>query len=234
MIIQVRFAMISELLSQLTTFSLNLIEEFGYAGIAVISFLENVFTPIPSEAVIPFAGILVAQGKMDAIGVWIASTAGGLLGSLVFYYIGYVLGAERVYRFVARWGKWFFITKGDVDKSINWFNRFGGISVFFGRLIPQVRSFISIPAGITRMSPLSFALLTALGSGIWIGFLEWLGIFFGERFVLFEPFFKVIDVVFVLVVTIIAAYFLITRYRSSKKRSMQTPQHNTLKSENLE
>jgi len=205
--------MISELLVYLTEFSLSLIERFGYVGIAIISFLENVFTPIPSEAVIPFAGVLVAQGKMNAIAVWISSMVGGVLGSLVFYYLGYWLGTERIYGFVAKWGKWLFIQTKDVDKSIRWFERFGNISVFLGRLIPQVRSFISIPAGITKMPLPSFIMLTTLGSGIWIGFLVWLGIFFGENFTIFEPFFDAIDVIFVVTVVIIAAYFLITRYR---------------------
>jgi len=225
--------MLSELLAQLTTFSLGLIEQFGYVGIAMISFLENVFTPIPSEAVIPFAGVLVAQGKMNAIWVWVSSMIGGLFGSFVFYYLGFMLGTERVYRFVDRWGKWFFIKRTDVDKSIAWFDRFGNISVFLGRLIPQVRSFISIPAGITKMSLPSFILLTTLGSGIWIGFLVWIGVFFGENFTVFEPFFDAIDIVFVITVVIVAAYFLITRYSMSRntKSEILNPKQDPLANE---
>lgn len=226
--------MLSDLLAQLTTFSLNLIEQFGYVGIAIISFLENVFTPIPSEAVIPFAGVLVAQGKMNAIWVWVASMIGGVLGSLVFYYLGYLLGTERVYAFVAKWGKWFFIQSKDVDKSVQWFERFGNISVFLGRLIPQVRSFISIPAGITKMPLPSFIVLTTLGSGIWIGFLVWLGIFFGENFTIFEPFFDAIDIIFVLTVVIIAAYFLITRYKQKGDSIKLETQDSSVEEQNEE
>ena len=213
--------MITDILAYLTDYSLMLIEKFGYLGIAVISFLENVFTPIPSEAVIPFAGVLVAQGKMNAIAVWVSSMIGGILGSLVFYYLGYVLGLDRVYAFVRRWGKWFFLKTEDVDNSRKWFERFGEWSVFIGRLIPQVRSFISIPAGITRMNLPTFIVLTTLGSGIWIGFLEWIGIYFGENYHVFEPIFNAMDIVFVIVVVLGLAYFLNTRVRKKHKSIQQ-------------
>ncbi len=200
--------MLTDILGRLSQFSLDLIEQFGYVGIAIVSFLENVFTPIPSEAVMPFAGVLVAQGKMDPIVVWLAAVVGGLAGSLVFYALGYWLGTERVYLFVDRWGKWFFISQKDLKKAEGWFNRFGQASVFVGRLIPQVRSFISIPAGMTRMPLLSFMMLTTIGSGIWLGFLVWIGYYFGHNYRVFLPIFDMIDILFVATVVILVLYFL--------------------------
>lgn len=207
--------MITAILEYLTTFSLDMIERFGYLGIAIISFLENVFTPIPSEAVIPFAGVLVTQGRMNAVAVWVASMVGGLLGSLVFYYFGYWLGIERMGAFVDKWGKYFFLRHDDVSKAQFWFERYGDKSVLIGRLIPQVRSFISIPAGMTKMPVGRFLFLTTVGSGIWIAFLEWLGIYLGENYTVFEPIFDAIDIVFVLVVLSLVGYFVFSRRKTA-------------------
>lgn len=208
--------MLTELLGTLSQFSLDLIERFGYLGIAVVSFLENVFTPIPSEAVMPFAGVLVAQGRMDPVAVWVAAVGGGLVGSLVFYALGYWLGTERVYLFVDRWGKWFFISRKDLQKAEGWFNRFGHASVFVGRLIPQVRSFISIPAGMTRMPLLPFMALTTIGSGIWLGFLVWIGYYFGHNYRVFMPIFDMIDILFVATVVILILFFLYRKQHTIK------------------
>ena len=203
--------MITDLLTYLTELSLNIIDQFGYLGIAIISFLENVFTPIPSEAVLPFAGVLVTQGKMDPYAAWASSMVGGLLGSLVFYYFGYWLGVDRVYEFVGKYGKWFFLKIEDVTRSEKWFDRFGAPSVLIGRLVPQVRSFISIPAGMTKMPLPQFLFLTAVGSGIWNAFLEWLGIYFGENYETFLPILDKVDLIFVIVVFSLIAYFVWTR-----------------------
>lgn len=211
--------MITELLAILSNYSLDLIERFGYFGLALVSLLENIFTPIPSEAVIPFAGVLVAQGRMNLFGVWFSSMSGTLVGSVIFYYVGYWLGVDRLYPLVARWGKYFFITTQDIQKSQSWFNRFGTFSVLLGRLIPQVRSFISIPAGMTRMPLLQFVLFTTIGSGIWTAFLMWLGIYFGENYTVFLPIFRKLDIVFVLLVMLAVGYFVYTRL--SKKRSQR-------------
>jgi membrane protein DedA with SNARE-associated domain len=206
--------MLTELLSLLSQYSLDLIERFGYIGIAVVSFLENVFTPIPSEVVIPFTGVLVAQGKMDPVLVWFAAVTGSIAGSMVFYGLGYWLGTNGLYLFVERWGKWLFISKKDIQKSERWFERFGNISVLIGRLIPQVRSFISIPAGITRMPFWTFVFLTGIGSGIWLAFLEWLGFYFGQNYTAFLPIFRVMDVIVVAVLVILLLYFI---YRKKVK-----------------
>ncbi|MCA9390364.1 DedA family protein [candidate division WWE3 bacterium] len=215
--------MITELLSILSNYSLQLIDQFGYLGIAIVSFLENIFTPIPSEAVIPFAGVLVTQGKMNIFAVWASSMAGTLLGALVFYYLGHALGVERIYGLVDKWGKYFFIKQKDIQKSEDWFTRFGHVSVFLGRLIPQVRSLISIPAGITKMPLTSFLLLTTLGSGLWTAFLEWLGIYFGDNYTIFLPIFRKLDIIFIIVFVILLIYFLYPRItrRSTDQNSIE-------------
>ena len=217
--------MITEVLTWLTEFSLNLIDQFGYVGIAIISFLENVFTPIPSEAVLPFAGVLATQGRMNPLTAWVASMVGGVLGSLVFYYLGYWLGVARVYDFVGKYGKWVFLKVDDVTRSEKWFDRFGPASVLLGRLVPQVRSFISIPAGMTKMPLPQFLVLTTIGSGIWNGFLEWLGMYFGENYEVFLPIFRKIDIIFVLVVIALVGYFFWVRVvRKKDEQSLLVPE----------
>lgn len=160
----------------------DLIAEHGYLAIVLLMFLENIFPPIPSELIMPFAGYAVAKGDINPIGAVVAGSAGSLLGALAWYGIGYGLGAERLGRVAGRYGRWLTISESDVDRAQRWFDRYGGAAVCIGRLIPAVRSVISAPAGIAHMGLLRFLLWSTIGTIVWTGVLTGLGYMLGTRF----------------------------------------------------
>ncbi len=171
----------AQLLEQLAELIQNIILTFNYPGIFGITFIETVFPPIPSELVMPFAGFEVAAGQLNLIGVLLAGTLGSTLGALVLYYIG-AWADERIIRsFVRRYGRWFLLSEDDIDRALKVFGRYGEAVIFFGRMMPIIRSLISIPAGMNRMPLPRFLLFTALGTGAWIAFLTIAGVVLGEN-----------------------------------------------------
>ena len=129
--------------------------------------LENIFPPIPSEAILPLAGFLAGEGKMWLPGVILAATLGAVVGALILYYVGVLFGDARLRRLVQRYGKWFSIKESDLDSANAWFDRHGGLAVMICRVVPIVRSLISIPAGLRRMPLPQFVLYTAAGALVW-------------------------------------------------------------------
>jgi len=147
----------------------------GTVGVAFLMFLENVFPPIPSELVMPLAGFISARGGMALWAVILAGTIGSVAGALLWYWIGYKLGEERLYRLVNRHGRWLTVDACDIARASDWFRRHGAWAVFLGRMVPGIRTFISVPAGIAGMSMTPFLIYSMVGSAIWTGFLAWLG-----------------------------------------------------------
>lgn len=145
----------------------DFIDRAGYLGVFLLMLVENVFPPIPSELIMPLAGFTAAQGKLNVILVVLAGAAGSLLGALFWYYVGRWLGRERLQRFAARHGRWLTLTPGQVDEARDWFGRHGAAAVFLGRLVPTVRTLISVPAGVAAMPLTRFLAFTALGTGLW-------------------------------------------------------------------
>lgn len=160
----------------------DLISEHGYLALFMLMFLENVFPPIPSELIMPFAGYAAARGDIHPIGALVAGSAGSLLGALAWYVVGYRLGAERFRRIVKRHGRWLTLSESDVDRAQRWFDRYGGVAVCVGRLIPAVRSVISVPAGIAQMELRRFLMWSSVGTVAWTGLLAGLGYLLGTRF----------------------------------------------------
>ena len=159
----------------------EVINQFGYLAIILLIAAENIFPPIPSEVILTFGGFMTAESNMTITGVIIASTAGSVGGAIVLYYIGSILGKERMKRLVMKYGKWLRVTTEDIDKSYSWFNRYGAWTVFFCRFIPLIRSLISIPAGMSGMGMVKFLLLTTAGTFIWNTVLVNLGASVGEN-----------------------------------------------------
>ena len=157
---------------------IHLMEILGGPGVGIAILLENLFPPIPSEVVLPLGGFTVAQGSLSFASVLIWSIVGSVVGAYLLYGIGAWLGAARL-RKIADW-MWL-VRASDVDAAMNFFHKYGKPSVFIGRLIPGVRSLISIPAGLDRMSLLTFGLWTTLGSGIWNAILIYLGFVLGDN-----------------------------------------------------
>lgn len=159
----------------------GVVESLGYVGVAVLIALENVFPPIPSELVLPLAGFLAGQGEMAFVGVVAAATAGSVIGALVLYGLGRWLGEKRVRAIVKRYGKFAMIGEDDIDRSEEWFDKHGRKAILIGRLVPFVRSFISVPAGFCGMGLGRFVIYTTIGSAIWNSALVGLGWFLGEQ-----------------------------------------------------
>ncbi len=171
----------AELLDQLRLLVEGAVEALGYAGILLVMLLENVFPPIPSELVMPFAGFLVADGKLSFAGVITAGTAGSVLGALLLYAVGWWAHEPVVRRFLRAYGRYLRISEHDLDRSLAVFTRYGMIIVLAGRLVPMVRSLVSLPAGINRMPLLPFVAYTTLGSALWNTLLGYTGYLLGEN-----------------------------------------------------
>src|SRR3954467_15421623 len=161
----------------ITGWLLDLVDKLGAVGVGVSILLETIIPPIPSEAVLGLAGVLINDGRMSIIPVILCATAGSILGAIFFYYIGLALGPRRSHAFLDRLP---LVETEDVDRTFAWFERHGRSAVFLGRMVPIVRSFISVPAGVARMPPGRFVLFTAMGSLIWNTVLVCLGVAAGD------------------------------------------------------
>ncbi|GDX33174.1 alkaline phosphatase-like protein [Actinomycetes bacterium] len=162
------------MLGDLANWVQDVINQFGYFGVALLVVIENVFPPIPSEIVLPFAGFVaqqgsagVAQSDTSVIGMMIAATIGSVVGALILYVISSAIGPERLRAFVQRFGRWFGVKQTDLLRAEAWFDRRSFVAVLVGRCVPLIRSIVSIPAGFRRMKLMSFILLTAVGSAVW-------------------------------------------------------------------
>lgn len=154
----------------------------GYPGIVALMALESSFFPFPSEVVLPPAGYLAAQGRMNAYGALAAGIGGSVLGAVVNYVLAVRLGRPLLHRY----SKYLLIKEDSLTRSETFFRRHGEISTFVGRLIPVIRQYISLPAGIARMNLGRFALYTALGAGIWCAILTWIGWYLGKNMEVFR------------------------------------------------
>jgi membrane protein DedA with SNARE-associated domain len=171
----------SDLVNQIAIFIESLVLAIGYPGIFLIMLLENLIPPIPTDPLLPFAGILAAQGMMTVVGVWVSAVAGAVAGSLALYMLGRQAGEPFVRGLVRRYGRWLQIDEPALDRTFRLANKYGVLFVFVGRSIPVLRSAVSLTAGMSRMSLPAFALLSALNSLLVTGFWIFAGYFLGEN-----------------------------------------------------
>ena len=143
------------------------IEHHGFAGVAALTFFETVFPPIPSELVMPLAGMAAAKGHLTLAGAIFAGALGSMLGNIGFYMVARQLGGVRLEAFIARYGRWLTMRPADLRHIERWFDRYGGPATFFGRMVPGVRSIISVPAGLMRMPLAVFLAWSTAGTLIW-------------------------------------------------------------------
>ena len=160
----------------------RLIEQSGYLGIGFLMFLETVFPPIPSEVIMPVAGMTASRGGLSLIGVIASGTAGAMLGNIVWYLAARALGHDRLEPFVRRYGKWITISWRDVERAHHWFDRHGFMFVMTGRIIPTIRSLVSVPAGLLDMRFRNFVIASTIGTAIWTTFLTMVGVKLKEEF----------------------------------------------------
>ncbi|MBE9208186.1 DedA family protein [Nostoc sp. LEGE 06077] len=168
----------------------NTISSLGYVGIALLMFVENLFPPIPSELIMPLAGFTARANpdKLNILGVFFAGVVGSVAGALVWYYPGKFLGEQRLKRWADQYGKWLTISSKDITKAKHWFDSQGSKAVLIGRLVPGVRTLISVPAGISNMPLLPFLFYTTLGSAAWVGLLTYSGYVLGSQYELVDKY----------------------------------------------
>ncbi|WP_312518953.1 DedA family protein [Massilia sp.] len=156
-------------------FITEFMQNSGYFGVFALMALENIFPPIPSELIMPFAGFVAARGDLSVVGVLIAGTAGSVAGALPWYYAGKVYGKERLEKLADRHARWLTVTHGDIEHAMDAFEKHGRKVVLLGRLIPAIRTLISVPAGLAKMPLAQFLLYSTVGSLLWTGILTGAG-----------------------------------------------------------
>ena len=166
----------------MTDWTIRLIDQTGYVGIFLLMFLETIFPPIPSEVIMPVAGARAARGPLALWGVIASGTAGAMLGNLFWYALARVIGMKRFRPFIENYGRWLTMDWDDVEKSERLFGRFGGAIVSVGRMLPTIRSVISIPAGLLSMRLKTFVVWSTLGTAIWTAVLATAGWGLGMAF----------------------------------------------------
>ena len=187
----------------LTTYIVNIIASIGYVGIFLLMAIESACTPLPSEIVMPFSGFAAQRGELNFFMVVLAGSLGCLAGSMIAYTVGYYGGRP----FLEKYGKYVFIKKHDIDLATRWFDRYGGKAVFLARLLPIVRAFISLPAGIARMDVKRFALYSFVGSVPWCLALAYVGVLLGDNWEKLESYWVYFDVLTVIGIITVVVYF---------------------------
>ncbi len=196
--------MFGDIILILGKFVIKSVSGLGYFGVILMMAIESAAVPLPSEVIMPFAGFLISQGKMTLLGATIAGAFGSLVGSAILYWIGYYGGRPLV----ERYGKYVFISKHDMEKSDNFFNRYGSGAIFFSRMMPIVRTYISLPAGIARMNFKNFTVYTFLGSVPWCFALAYIGKFLGDNWNSLEGYFRKFDYAVLAVIVVLVILFI--------------------------
>lgn len=202
--------MIDKIITILATFIIGSIGALGYGGIVLMMGIESACIPLPSEIIMPFSGFLVFQGRFTLLGVTLAGSAGCLLGSIIAYLVGIYGG--RI--FIEKYGRYFLISKHDLEMADNFFNKYGASAIFFSRLLPVIRTFISLPAGIARMNFNKFAVYTFLGSIPWCFALAYIGKKLGDHWDILGQYFHKFDAAIIVLFIAGIIWFIINRFNN--------------------
>ena len=203
---------IEALIAELGRFVVTMISKFGYTGILITMAIESACIPLPSEIIMPFSGYLVSTGQFSMLGVTMAGAIGNVLGSLVAYYVG-VWGGRP---FVESYGPYFLVSRRDLEMADRWFLKYGEAAVLISRMLPVVRTFISLPAGIVRMNVLKFILFSFIGAVPWCYLLAYIGLKLGERWDGLREYFHHLDVVIGAALVLGFGYFLWSHWPRAK------------------
>src|SRR5688500_17434977 len=205
-------SMIEWLIEQLGRFVIAAISTFGYTGILITMAIESACIPLPSEIIMPFSGYLVSTGQFSMLGVTMAGAIGNVLGYLVAYYVG-VWGGRP---FVEQYGQYFLVSRRDLEMADRWFLKYGEAAVLISRMLPVVRTFISLPAGIVRMNVPRFVLFSFIGAVPWCYLLAYIGLKLGERWDGLREYFHHLDVVIGAALVLGFGYFLWSHWPRAK------------------
>lgn len=186
----------------------SLISTYGYFAVFVLMTAESALIPIPSEITMTFAGFLSGIGIMN---FWLAvliGALGNLIGSLLAFWLGRAMGESWVRMAIRKWGKWILVHEKDFDRALSWFQRYGQGITFTSRLLPIVRTFISLPAGIADMSVVKFGIFTFIGSFLWSGVLAYLGLKLGQNWEMVDPYFRKFQLAIVAVIAVLVGLYI--------------------------
>ncbi len=204
------------MIAQFSSLIIQLIQSTGYLGIFILMTLESTLIPIPSEVVMPFSGFLVEQHHLSFLWVVVAGTLGNLAGSLIAYGLGFWLEENLVFSLIRKYGKFLLFSTHDYEKSKKWFTNYGDKAVLVSRVLPVVRTFISLPAGVCRMNIKKFSVFTVIGSLFWSIFLISIGYYLGSKWNNFEGYFRKFDIVIVIGVMLLAGFYIYHKKSSLK------------------
>ncbi|MBI3282808.1 DedA family protein [Candidatus Curtissbacteria bacterium] len=195
---------------------INLIESTSYAGIFILMAAESALIPIPSEITMPFSGFLASQGKLSFWLVVTAGTIANLVGSYIAYYIGYFLEETVLLNLIKKYGKFILVTEHEYERAHRWFTKYGDKIIFISRLLPGVRTVISLPAGMFEMNIKKFTIYTILGCFIWSTFLTYIGFILGENWTALEGYFRKFEIILAVMIAAGVVWYI-------KKRLTQSP-----------
>jgi len=198
----------TSILAQVASLIIRIISGSGYFGVSLLMAIESACIPVPSEVIMPFSGFLVASGKFSFLPLIIFGALGNLIGSMVAYWVG-ISGGRK---FLEKYGKYILLRKEELDKSEKFFQKYGSLSVFFARLLPIVRTFISLPAGIAKMPFWRFSVYTFSGSLIWSGFLAYIGVLLGKNWQNIEIYFRNFDWIIGILLIVGIVYFIYKKF----------------------
>lgn len=200
--------------------AVGVMETLGAPGAGLVVAIENLFPPIPSEVILPLAGFTAAQGSFSLLSAILWTTAGSVVGALVLYELGRVVGRDRVKHLA---GKLPLVNENDIDVAERWFTRHGPKAVFFGRMLPIIRSAISVPAGVEKMPVLQFLAYTVAGSAIWNTVFIVAGYQLGEQYTAVERYAEVLQYVVIAVVLLLVAWFVASRLVRRQRARADVP-----------
>lgn len=194
----------------------GLMDSMGYLGILLLMILENLFPPIPSELIMPSAGFAAARGEMSLPIVILMGVLGSVIGTLPLYYIGRAFGEERLVAWADKHGKWLTLSGKDIRKADDWFDQHGTKAVLFGRMVPGIRSLLSLPAGMSEMPMPKFLIYSAIGSGLWATALAYAGYVLGENYDRVEQYISPISKIVLAAVVVAAVAWFLKRRRDQQ------------------
>jgi membrane protein DedA with SNARE-associated domain len=199
-------------------FLTEFISSYGYFAVFLFMTLESCLIPIPSEVTMVFGGFLSGLGILNIWVVILIGAIGNVIGSLLAYWLGEKMGEEWIRMAIKKWGKWILIHIDDFDKALSWFKKYGQGITFGSRLLPIVRTFISLPAGIAKMDLKLFTLLTFIGSFIWSGVLAFVGLKLGQNWQAVEPFFRKFQFLIIGVFVVLVILYIIRHVKKIKNK----------------
>ena len=202
------------MLGGLASWVQDVIERLGAVGVALLVVLENVFPPIPSEIVLPFAGFVAQRGDGSVLVMIVAATIGAVVGALVLYGVAALIGPARLTAFISRFGRWFGVKPADLARAEAWFDRHAVAAVLLGRCVPLISSVVSVPAGFRRMRLAPFVVLTAIGSAVWNTALIGAGAILGDQWERVEPYVAVLQWIVIASIVLLVGRFALTKLRS--------------------